>query len=498
MLQRIASTSNERLLKPVSIAALALSTVLLVLIAAGSGLVSLRTQRATQAERELQRDREVALGVLLSLERAETGQRGFLLTDQDAYLETYNAALANAPELVDELAASRTRDVSMARMADLARAKLAELARTIELEKAGRRNEALAVVRSDSGQRLMAEYRTLSAQLATRQDRELAALVERIGRDTWLLLLLDVLGVAVVMAVGVQVALGVRRAVTLLRSARRELAAANDGLSRSNEDLELAVRRRTAELTHANDEIQRFAYIVSHDLRSPLVNVMGFTSELEAAQSTVDAFLAGHDMPEPVRQAVAEDMPESIRFIRASTAKMDRLIHAILRLSREGRRRLVPERVDMTALLRGVADTMAHTTASAGATVEVGSVPPIASDRLALEQVFGNLVENALKYAKPGRPVRVDVRGECVGSRVRYTVADNGRGIAARDLERVFELFRRAGDQTVPGEGIGLAHVRALVRRMGGTISCASELGVGTVFTVELPAEAAQQTDLAP
>ena len=278
---------------------------------------------------------------------------------------------------------------------------------------------------------------------------------------------------------------------------RRGRAAANDELSSSNTTLEQAVRRRTAELTHANDEIQRFAYIVSHDLRSPLVNVMGFTSELETAQSTISAFLGGQPMPEPVRQAVAEDMPESLRFIRASTAKMDRLIHAILRLSREGRRRLAPEHVDMVALLHGVADTMAHPASTAGGTVEIDSVPPLVSDRLALEQVFGNLLENALKYAMPGRPIRVLVRGERAGARVRYTVADNGRGIAERDLERIFELFRRAGDQSVPGEGIGLAHVRALVRRLGGTISCTSELGAGTTFTVELPAEAAQFTDQA-
>ena len=76
----------------------------------------------------------------------------------------------------------------------------------------------------------------------------------------------------------------------------------------------------------------------------------------------------------------------------------------------------------------------------------------------------------------------------CVeGATARFDVADNGRGIAERDYERVFELFRRAGSQTVPGEGIGLASVRALVRRMGGSIDCTSVLGVGTTFIVRLP-----------
>ena len=487
----------ERLLKPSSIAALAASILLLVLIAAGSGLVALRTQRATVASQALQRDRDAATNALLSLERAETGQRGYLLTGQDEYLATYNVAVRNAPQRLADLAASQDVDVRITRLHDLAQTKLAELARTVELAKSGNRDGALALVRTNEGLNTMREYRTLSTALLQAQSSRLAALVERVSRDTRLVVWLDGLGVAAVLALASLLTFGTRRVVGVLRGARQSLALANGELSRSNERLERAVKRRTAELTHANDEIQRFAYIVSHDLRSPLVNVMGFTSELEVVQSTLHAHLADAPVPEPVRQAVSEDMPESIRFIRTSTAKMDRLIQAILQLSREGRRRLAPEPVDMTALLRAVADTMAHPAQAAGATIEVAEAPPLVSDRLSLEQVFSNLMENALKYAKPGRPVRVELRGRRDGSRVRYTVADNGRGIAERDLERIFDLFRRAGDQSVPGEGIGLAHVRALVRRLGGTISCTSELGAGAVFTVELPAEAAQQMDLA-
>ena len=496
MLHRVA-VANERLLRPAGIAALVVGTLLLVIVAAGSSIVSLRTERATVQTRSLQHDRDVALAALLSLERAETGQRGYLLTGRDRYLATYQAAVELAPARLEELASSRPGDPAVSRMVDLARNKLAELARTIELADAGRHDDALALVQQGTGQRLMEEYRTLSARLTQSENQALGDLVERTRRETRVLVWLDVLSVAVVLVMAAQVASGVRRAVSLLRAAEHDLAAANDELSNANDTLEQAVRHRTAELTHANDEIQRFAYIVSHDLRSPLVNVMGFTSELQTAQAAVADYLAGRDMPDPVRQAVVEDMPEALRFIRASTAKMDRLIHAILRLSREGRRRLTPERIDMVALLRGVADTMAHPATSAGATVEVGDAPPVISDRLALEQVFGNLLENALKYAKPGRPARVEIRGERAGSRVRYAVVDNGRGIAERDLERVFELFRRAGDQSVPGEGIGLAHVRALVRRLGGTISCTSEFGVGTIFTVELPAQADQQSDQA-
>jgi signal transduction histidine kinase len=192
-------------------------------------------------------------------------------------------------------------------------------------------------------------------------------------------------------------------------------------------------------------------------------------------------------VPEAVRAASEEDLPEAIRFIQTSTAKMDRLINAILRLSREGRRVLVPERLDMPALLRDAADTVRHQASEALATLEVGDVPAIVSDRIAVDQVFSNLIDNALKYLVDGRPGRVTIEGRRDGRMVVVTVTDNGRGIATRDLDRVFELFRRAGSQDRPGEGIGLAHVKALVRRLGGTIECASTLGEGSVFSVRLP-----------
>ena len=129
----------------------------------------------------------------------------------------------------------------------------------------------------------------------------------------------------------------------------------------------------------------------------------------------------------------------------------------------------------------------AHTDAR-GATIDVeGALPDPVSDRLAVEQVFSNVVENALKYLKPGRPGRIVVRGRTEGALRVYEVEDNGRGIDPKDHERVFELFRRAGAQDQPGEGIGLAHVRALVYRLGGTITVESELDRGATFRISLP-----------
>ena len=125
--------------------------------------------------------------------------------------------------------------------------------------------------------------------------------------------------------------------------------------------------------------------------------------------------------------------------------------------------------------------------AASNAEIVIESLPALIGDRLSVDQIFANLLDNALKYLDPARPGRIVVRGKAAHNFIRFDVEDNGRGIDAADLQRIFELFRRAGPQDRPGEGIGLAHIRALVRRSGGRIGCQSEPGKGTTFSVWLP-----------
>jgi len=281
-----------------------------------------------------------------------------------------------------------------------------------------------------------------------------------------------------------------------LKQAQEELQASRERAVQSEEEtsrLAAMLAERVAELDAANEEVQRFAYIVSHDLRAPLVNIMGFTSELENCRREIESFYkrvaeARPDLVAPdEREAIETDLAESIGFIRSSTAKMDKLINAILKLSREGRRVLAPEPISMNKLLEAQRHSLAHQLHERGAELTIETVPDLVSDRLAVEQVFGNLIDNAVKYLEPGRPGKIVVRGRELGLSVRYEIEDNGRGIDEKDYERIFDLFRRSGTQDQPGEGIGLAHVRALVRRLGGSISVHSRVGEGSTFTVTLP-----------
>ncbi|TNC07654.1 PAS domain S-box protein [Methylobacterium terricola] len=237
-------------------------------------------------------------------------------------------------------------------------------------------------------------------------------------------------------------------------------------------------------LREANEEVQRFAYIVSHDLRAPLVNIMGFGEELDTLRCEIIQTLGSH--PDTAR--LNAEYTEALGFIKSAVGKMDALIGAILRLAREGRRRYVPERLAMTNLVQTLADAQRHQAAAKGATVTIEGLPTIKADRLAVQQIFGNLIDNAIKYLDPERPGRIVVSGYQTSAGAWFEITDNGRGIAQADHARVFELFRRSGKQDQPGEGIGLAHVRTLVRTLGGHISLQSEFGVGTRFDLFLPA----------
>ena len=361
------------------------------------------------------------------------------------------------------------------------------MARTISLARTGRIGEAVAIIRSGEGKRLMDAMRV---EIAAIDEIQATRLQFRTRQSEWagnVTVIANALGGAMILVLAGASAWLIRRYIF-------EIQAAREALDRMNAGLENKVRDRTFELTRANEEIQRFAYIVSHDLRAPLVNVMGYTAELEQAGRIIDKQMTAVETKAPrlVEQdaltAVRDDVPEAIGFIRASTEKMDRLINAILKLSREGRRNLVPEWLDMTAMVRNIADSVRHQTQAAGAEVVVEPLPRIESDRLSIEQVLGNLLDNAVKYLDPARPGRIVITGEDTpGGWIVYRIADNGRGISDRDHERIFELFRRSGRQDRPGEGLGLAFVRNSVRRLGGDITLESELGKGSTFVLKLP-----------
>jgi signal transduction histidine kinase len=440
--------------------------------------------------------------LLLQVRRAESAARGYLLTSDHRFLAEHQAAVATILSDVNKLTALTTDNPvqieNAKRLRAPVQARLEEFAKAIDFAKRNDVAGGTAMLREYGANDTVEQLNSIANAMQAEEDRLFALRTATADRTQRLASIVTVVGSGLVVALAAISIFLVRRSA----SARDE---AESRLRDNNLNLETTVDERTADLREANDEIQRFAYIVSHDLRSPLVNIMGFTSELEElrgdifrriaalgyANAPVATAPAAAGETEPVLegadQQLSQDFTEALGFIKSSIAKMDRLITAILNLTREGRREFVPVKIDTRELIESIAGTVAHQASEAEAQIRIEPLPNIVSDRLALEQIFSNLIDNALKYLKPGVPGDIAIRGRTKLGFAIFEIADNGRGIDPKDHQRIFDLFRRAGTQDKPGQGIGLAHVRALVRRLGGTMSVASELHNGSTFTITLP-----------
>ena len=481
---------------------LLLTAGLLVLVAIGASSVIL-VNRARGDSAGLLRTVEVEKQldtVLLDIRRAESSARGYLLTRGPEFRTDHDEAVAAILPELDKLAQLtadnpvQVENIGSLRTAVTAR--LGQFARDMRPVKPGEKAGAVTLLRDPAVTQTIAAIQSVADAMHAEEQRLLALRTTTADRNQHLASLVTIAGSALVIAL----------AAIAIRLVRRSAHARNEAEARlreNNLNLEAAVDARTADLREVNDEIQRFAYIVSHDLRSPLVNIMGFTSELEELRADIFrriASLANAGTPslpalteetEPdlkgTDRQLSQDFAEALGFIKSSISKMDRLIGAILILTREGQREFKPVPINTTELVENIVRTLAHQAAEAQAEIHIEPLPQIVSDRLGLEQIFSNLIDNAIKYLNPGVPGEITVRGRKKLGFAILEISDNGRGIDPKDHQRIFDLFRRAGSQDTPGQGIGLAHVRALVRRLGGTISVASELDEGSTFTITLP-----------
>ena len=279
-----------------------------------------------------------------------------------------------------------------------------------------------------------------------------------------------------------------------VRERTTELIAAKMELEEHRDHLEAMVKERTRELEAVNEEIRSFTYIVSHDMRAPLVNIKGFTAELVTAISLVQTHLSldllshlGEAKRATLIELLREEVPVALEFIEKSVSKLDQQINAILKLSRLGYRALKPEIIELGPLVHELLNNLAHQLESSKTLTNIGKLPNILADRFAVQQILGNLLDNAVKYLDKERNGEISVSAEQYNHETIVHIQDNGRGIAATDQPKIFRIFQRAGPQDQPGEGMGLAYVYSLVRHIGGRIWCESTPGKGSRFSVAFP-----------
>lgn len=294
--------------------------------------------------------------------------------------------------------------------------------------------------------------------------------------------------------IGICALLTLAALVTLQRFERRRVQAFRDlKQTKARLDQEVIERKHSeARKTQILQELKDYSYTISHDLRAPLISLKGFSGEirlsLEELKPIVQQAAGQNETANSARISAIldQDLPEAVDYIDAASARMERLLEAMRKLSRLGRRELLPERLNVNAVVAETLNSLAYMIKSRKIEVMVADLPEIVADRVSLEEIFANLLSNAVNYLDSQRPGRVRVAGENRSGETIFQVSDNGHGVRPSDVEKIFNMFERLGPNDTPGEGMGLSYVRSLVRRHGGTVTCESQPDIGSTFTFSI------------
>ena len=396
---------------------------------------------------------------LSTVQDAETGQRGYLLTGRPEYLESYRRAQSTLGSLTD---------VGSHRADSLARLKMDELGETVRLKRAGRDSAALAIVNTNVGKQFMDGFREEIARLQRIKQDEITASFTSLRQLDSGFLVMRLLSIGVLAYLLILLYSRLGPLINSLESANRQ------------QQLEIERRRHTEErnqelidrLTAKNLDLDHFAYIASHDLQEPLRTVHNFVEVLR----------------EEYGDRLDEQADTYFTFLFRATERMRDLISNLLNFSRigaEGGR----QAVNLDAVLDEVLETLSLRVRESGAVIERNaSLPEITGFRIELFQLFQNLLTNALKFTRPGEPPRISVFCTETDQSYRIGIEDQGIGISEQDQAKIFRMFSRINmPADYAGDGIGLAFCRKIVDLHGGTLTVDSSPGHGSTFYISLP-----------
>lgn len=471
-----------------------------------------------------------------SLVDAQASVRGFVITGEASYLEPYQTAARRIPEEVKQLQTLVSDNPQQSERAENLSRKALERLNALEETKtllnAGRRDDAIALIKSGSGKQLMDEFRGLENEFLAEEQRLDETRRQEVQnswqRFDWLLVAgtsADLL-LAFMLAFLFTSGIG-RRLRTLTENARaladgnslaRPLAGTDEiakldktfhqmaqALQKSRDELESKVEERTSELLQATEEIQK--------LNESLENrVVERTAQLEAANKELEAFSysVSHDLCAPLRaidgfsRIFQEDYAEKLddegrrvlNVIRSNAQNMGQLIDDLLAFSRLGRKEIEPTKIDMSELARDVFGGLESNSDSRTNNLEVECLPEATGDRSLLRQVFVNLLSNAVKYSetKENAPIKVGGRNEN-GENIYY-VQDNGVGFDMKYADKLFGVFQRLHSaEEFEGTGVGLAIVQRIINRHGGRVWAKAEVGKGATFYFALPRNGFHQVE---
>jgi len=240
-------------------------------------------------------------------------------------------------------------------------------------------------------------------------------------------------------------------------------------------------RTRDAEsaLRRSNEELQRFAYMVAHELNEPLRTVSAHTQ------------LLAKQLKQPLDQGTSE----CIDYVLDGARRMRLFIDDILKYSQAIHESREIRPFNGSAILANVVANLNAAIERSGAKITHDPLPNFVADGR-VEQVFQNLIGNAIKYRRPAVPLEIHISAQPVSGGWQFSVSDNGLGIDAEYREQIFHIFRRLQGRDIPGSGIGLTLSQKIVEAHGGKIWVESEPGAGSTFHFTIPQEQAASTSV--
>ncbi|EWH10872.1 multi-sensor signal transduction histidine kinase [Catenovulum agarivorans DS-2] len=411
---------------------------------------------------------------------AETGQRGYLLTENEQYLAPYQQALANLQQQIENIRTLESEIPQQPEKIDalltLIGDKIEELITTVELAKKNKERTALKMVMSGRGRNLYNEIKEHFDALLS---------MEVTYRDQLFLQLLNIEKSATMIfsvsaATSLLLLIGIMRLAYSLISQERKT---QEILRSQNEALKLNVEEKTKELAayadeleQSNRELESFAFVASHDLQEPLRKIRAFGDRL--ATNYADK--------------LDERGADFIQRMQKAATRMSNLITDLLEYSRVSSRGKPFKQVELEQVITAVLDDLEIPIEETNATINFAQLPVIEADESQMGQLFQNLISNALKFRKQDKPPVVNIQyseSQSSDGKIHIvTITDNGIGFAQEFADKIFTPFQRLHAKSAyAGTGIGLAVCRRIVERHGGTITATSTAGEGSTFTIELP-----------
>ena len=431
-----------------------------------AGLIAVESRRDVARQNAVIQDLD---GLVSALKDAETSQRGFLITVEESYLTPLQQALHDYRTERDALWAAAAQGLlatnDVASIQALAQKDLTELDDSIRLR---RQQGAAQPVKTptDLGELLMDDVAARVKVVIGAKEHALEEAVQNADDDLTRAHEIFIGAAVLNLAFLTWACWRIYREMDRREAAVLESARMAEALRQSSEELERLVAERTARLQEMVNELRHVSYAITHDMRAPL----------RAMNAFAELLVADPGGPEARRHG---------ERIRTAALRLDRLIRDSLNYTRATLIELPRERVELTALLHGLIETYPNLS-SDDADIEIdGELPPVVGNESLLTQCFSNLLGNAVKFVAPGTRPRVRVRAETREGRLRVWVEDNGIGIPQEAQYRLFGMFQKL-DSQYEGTGIGLAIVRKVVERMGGSVGVVSEPGQGSRFWVEL------------